>query len=370
MADAGTANPEAGAVVSSDVDAIGMVSAMLSEPSQGPTEAPAQETPQEAEEAPETAPDAPQEASEAQDTDSPSEDAAEAEPDGGDETLPDTLEGFAAELGMEAADLAGHLRVPITVDGKVQHVTIAEAMKGHQLQADYTRKTQELAEERKGLEAQNQQAQEHFAARFQRVDNLISALEQQTAQGPSEADLNVLLETDPQEYLRATARQEARRKATEAATAERDQHRNELTQQGQYRAAQHRQEQQGRLLQVIPELSDNTKATAFQAGLTEHLMASSFTQEEADAFFSGPFDHRQVLLIRDAKRYRDQQQAKPKLTKKLKDLPRVQKPGAPRTSTRAEDNRGDALKRMHRARNTGNKGAGDAAAIDLVKGML
>ena len=138
MADTGTANPEAGADINSEADAVSMVSGMLSEPS-GPTEADAQEAQE----------PAPESGDEVLTENSPSDgDAAEAEPDDGDATLPDTLVGLAGALDISADDLAGHVRVPVTVNGEVQHVTIADAMKGHQLQADYTRKTQELAEER------------------------------------------------------------------------------------------------------------------------------------------------------------------------------------------------------------------------------
>ena len=117
------ANPEAGAVTNEE-SAVERVASLLepeeSKPKEPTSKQPEQEEPETAEPVDEAEAESEEESSEEPDT----------EPESEDEELPDTLEALAEALNMESADLAGHLKVPIKVNGKIEHVTLSEAMKG------------------------------------------------------------------------------------------------------------------------------------------------------------------------------------------------------------------------------------------------
>ena len=55
------------------------------------------------------------------------------------------------EVPLLELDQYGNYKVPVKVDGEEQFVPLAEAVAGFQRQADYTRKTQELAQQRNEL---------------------------------------------------------------------------------------------------------------------------------------------------------------------------------------------------------------------------
>jgi hypothetical protein len=358
------ANPKAGAdaPATDEQSAIARVAGLL-EP-EGPPRQDDDEQPEANREEPEAA---------AEEAEASSEEKAEPEPtdDEGDE-LPDTLEGFAEALGISADDLAGHLKVPKKVDGKVEYVTVAEAISGHQRDADYRQKTMELAEQRRQMEAQNQQALERWQQEFQRLDLVIQSLEGEAEGETSPEKLAQILEDDPQEYLRVMAHQQARQAKIVKAKTARDEALQKQQAEQQQVMASYRAEQQRLLVEAMPEISDTKKLSEFEGEADSFLKTMGYSNEDIGMFFGGAFDHRHVLILRDAMRYRAMQQGKKTLPKRLEGLAKVQKPGA--ASSRKTD--ADKLTASReRLRQLGKKGKSarmqqEDAAVRLVKGML
>lgn len=94
--------------------------------------------------------------------DTGSEDAGEAGEEG--ESIP--WEALSEKLGVEADAIS----VTVKVNGEDQEVPLSEALNGYTRQADYTRKTQQLAERRQELEG----ALEASAVRLQALDNIFA----------------------------------------------------------------------------------------------------------------------------------------------------------------------------------------------------
>lgn len=67
---------------------------------------------------------------------------------------PDTgdVEASAPEVPVLDVDQYSDYRVPVKLDGEELSIPLAEAIAGYQRQADYTRKTQELAQQRESLQ--------------------------------------------------------------------------------------------------------------------------------------------------------------------------------------------------------------------------
>lgn len=74
----------------------------------------------------------------------------EAPTDGGTPAVEDTAS--APEIPTLDIGEYSDYRVPVKLDGEELHVPLAEAIAGYQRQADYTKKTQELAQQRESLQ--------------------------------------------------------------------------------------------------------------------------------------------------------------------------------------------------------------------------
>lgn len=247
-------------------------------------------------------------------------------------TVPNTVEGLAEAIGITPQELSEHLRVTVKVNGKEQAVTLAEAVKGHQLEADYRTKTSELAESRRTLASQVEQAQQALQARALQIDELGAALLSQLDLGPDDAVLRKMLDPndpsyDPNGYLVQKAVREERlgalNKARQARLA--DIQKQEAKQRADF--AKYRKEQQETLLRDSPELKDNAKLREFEDETRSTLMVHyGFADEEVTRFMQ-TFDARQVRIVRDAIKFRKMEDGKKKLESRVKGLPRVARPG-------------------------------------------
>jgi len=295
-----------------------------------------------------------------------SEDDATTEPTAETEELPDTLSGLAEAIGMDEAELASHLKMPIRVNGETQMVTLADAASGQQMDADYRQKTQSLADERRQFDADKQQASQALQQRLQAADERLAALTQQIQAEYPAADMTRLATEDPAEYVRLKAQQDAHREALSGQYRAQEAERQRIGQERQSEMAQYRESQQELLVQKIPELTNSDKLEGFEKSMMTYLGEVGFTEDEVTGFVSGAFDHRQVLLIRDAMRYRGMQDKRKTITKTLKGLPRVQKPGASPTRRRAQagDDVTEARQRVSRT------GATTEDAVGLVRRLL
>lgn len=322
-----------------------------------PAEVTREEPQTEAEEAPEAS--EPKE-SEAQE--------AEAEPEGEVE-LPDTWQGWAEEVGIDADELAQHVTVPIKVNGETSTVPLAEAIKGYQREADYVQKTQALAQERQQLEVQHAQASQAQAQQIDALGHLLGQLQSQV-ESVSEDDLDVLLEEgDFEGYHKAKraldAQKEALRQGQEALAGQYQQ----MQQQTQQQMAVYRNEQLERLKGALPELADTTKAQTFVKNLEAFMQKAGYSSEEIQQF-GNSYDHRTVVMMRKAMLYDAFQEGKKETGKKLKPLPKVNKPGGPLKRKAPDDNLNDARARLRKGRGRMTRQQEDKAAVDLVKQIM
>lgn len=126
--------------------------------------------------------------------------ASEAE----DETPPETdgaedQEASAEDDGAEEAANPQDQLVTVKIDGKETQIPLKEALNGYQRQADYSRKTAALAEDRKAIEA----AQQQVMAERAQYAQLLGALQQQLVSSqPQEPNWEKLYAEDPLEYVR------------------------------------------------------------------------------------------------------------------------------------------------------------------------
>lgn len=87
----------------------------------------------------------------------------------------------------------------IKVDGEETQVTLEELQNGYSRQRDYTRKTQELAQQRKAIEAKQQEVSQKDAIYSQLLPKMEATLKGELENEP---DWSALYEADPIAYVR------------------------------------------------------------------------------------------------------------------------------------------------------------------------
>lgn len=241
-----------------------------------------------------------------------------------DEEPIEAAEADEVEETEEAEEVAEtELVYTVKVDGQEVDVTEQELLNGYQRQADYTRKSQALAEQRKANEAeitQARQLRDQYAAALQQVEQIF------TPQDPGQEHWDKLYESDPLEYVRARDQFRSQQEAFQKVISERQQ----LSQQQQAEMAQQREahlaEQREEMVRRIPAWSDpdvfakerdSLKAWANDAGITDEEIA-------------GITDARAVETLRKAWLYDQLVSDKAVKKKKAKPAPKVSRAGQPK----------------------------------------
>jgi len=242
----------------------------------------------------------------------------------------------------------------IKAAGEEKEVPLSELIKGYQLGADYTKKTTEVAEQRKLVEAERgaieeaKYARDSYAQRLQAIDNFL------TSQMPQE-DLQSLKENDPIGYAVKIAELSEKKEQLQAIRAE--QGRIAQQQQSDYaRAMSDRVAQEAsKLAQVLPEFSDPAKGDNFRKEIRSYGKTLGFTEEE----LSQVYDSRHVLTLHKAMMYDKLQKSKPAITKKVNEAPRMLRAGTSGANKQSDAQK--LQKQQSQLRNSGR--VRDAAAL-------
>ena len=245
----------------------------------------------------------------------------ETEDDSEEEETEESLEEEESEDESETETV-----YTVRVDGKDVEVTEDELLKGYSRQADYTKKTQELAEYRRQMDGAMQQAQQEIQqtqqARAQYVDAVEAAISTNYAhlQQFQNVDWERLKTEDREEYL---TKRDDYRQAQEQITELQNQHKAAAEQQQSEMAEQQKRmwmEEHHKMSQILPDWRDDEKRMAISKAIGEYAVGQGYTKEELDTLV----DHRSILMLMKAKAYDDvrgKQQAV--RSKKVRNKPKV-----------------------------------------------
>jgi len=230
--------------------------------------------------------------------------------------------------------------------GEEKEVTLEELMQGYQLGADYTKKTQELAELRKANESEYKAIQESKRVRDTYAQRL-QAIEQFLTQGDSQEDLAVMKENDPIGYAVKVAEMTEKKEQLNAVRAEQQR----IAQQQQAEQSQAMQnfvaQEAQKLAQVLPEFSDKTKGEQVRNEIRNYGKSIGFTDQE----LAQVYDSRYVLTLHKAMQYDKLQKSKPSVKKKFAEAPKMAKGG-----TKIKEGNVDIRKKqMAKLRSSGRK---------------
>tara|TARA_Y100000310_G_scaffold204231_1_gene204496 strand:- start:8 stop:1057 length:1050 start_codon:yes stop_codon:yes gene_type:complete len=247
------------------------------------------------------------------------------------------------------------LKYTIKVGGEEMEVDIDELKSGYQRQADYTRKSQALAEQRKETENIQSERMQLEQERQMYANGLQMLQEQHTAklQDFDEVEWENLKQEDPYAYMIKKDEYRDAQERVDNLQTEQRLVQQEQAQQMQQARAHFVQQEYARLVNALPEWND--KDSTIKKDIQEYATSVGFRPEEINQLA----DHRSVLVIKKAMEF-------DKLTKKVapkkkavKKVPKVQKAGRGKSK---EDTAAEALKaKRTRLRKSGKQK--DAASL-------
>jgi len=242
----------------------------------------------------------------------------------------------------------------VKVDGQEIEVTRDELLNGYSRQADYSKKTAEVAQQRQQAEQAIQAVQAERQQHQAQLAQLAQALGVQLNEQLQNTNWQQLLESDPTEYLRQRHLAETRQAALQQAQVRQQALMSQAQQEQAQQAHLRLQSEQQALLDKLPDWKDEAKSKAESAAVREYLASMGYQPQE----IAGVADHRAVLMARKAMLY-DQLQAKAAdVTKRVSALPpKTLKPGVAEVG--AADGRTRGMKTLART------GSTDAAASVL-----
>ena len=219
----------------------------------------------------------------------------------------------------ESTDIQENSEEPVytvTIDGTDYEVTQDELIQGYQRNADYTRKTQELAVEKQQSSDFVERSKKDVETKLARLDQLNQAAQSQLQQEYAQIDFEKLYEEDPAEAARLEHKM---RKKNEQLQQVQKQTQELQTQE----FSKYLEEQQKQLSVKVPEMNHPEKGSEFKKQMRNYLSSVGFNNQEIDSVY----DHRYVLLVKDAMNYRNLQKAKPEIKKKAVNAPKVVRGG-------------------------------------------
>ena len=182
----------------------------------------------------------------------------------------------------------------VTVDGSEIEVTQDELINGYSRQQDYTRKTQELANQRKTIEQQAQELQQRDAIYAQLLPKMEAQLQGELVNEP---DWDSLYNDDPIAFVREKQIWDEKKEKLKAAEAEQQRLQQEAYAKQQEQIAQQVQEGQQKILEIIPEWKNAEVAQKEKLAIRDYgINVLGYAPQEMDAIY----DYRALLGLRNA----------------------------------------------------------------------
>ena len=202
------------------------------------------------------------------------------------------------EFDEEQTEVEEEIEQPQTftvkVDGQEIEVTRDELINGYSRQQDYTRKTQELSQQRKTIEQQQAELAQRDAIYSQLLPKMQAQLKGDLANEP---DWQKMYEDDPVGYVREKQLWDEKKEKLNAINAEQQRLQQEAYLKQQQQIQQYVEYSNQKLLEIIPEWQNQEVATQEKVAIRDYAMnVLGYTQQEVDQIY----DYRALLGLRNA----------------------------------------------------------------------
>ena len=215
-----------------------------------------------------------------------------------DDEIAAELDEYEEESDEEQTNVEEEIEQPLTftvkVDGQDIEVTQEELINGYSRQQDYTRKTQELSQQRKTIEQQQAELAQRDAIYSQLLPKMEAQLQGEMANEP---DWSKLYEDDPVGYVREKQLWDEKKEKAKAIQAEQQRLQDEAMAEQQKLIQQQVEFGQQRILELIPEWQNPEVAAKEKAAIRDYAINTlEYTQQEVDSVY----DYRALLGLRKA----------------------------------------------------------------------
>jgi len=161
--------------------------------------------------------------------------------------------------------------------GEEVEVTEDDLIKSYQMEADYTKKSQKLSEDRKVVEANIAKIQESIAVRNEYAQKLEQVSQVLNDEFDSSEDLEQLRENDPVSFAVKIAERTENQKKLNVINQERQ----KVMQEQQLAQQQHMQQtvanESKKLVELMPEFSDKVKGEQIKKDIRSYGLTNGFT---------------------------------------------------------------------------------------------
>lgn len=253
---------------------------------------------------------------------------------------------LAEALELSEDEFKGKIKTKIKVDGVETEVTLAELTQGYQRDADYRRKTMELADNKRQLEEYSKSKRQEIDQTLEIATNLVKQSEDMILSEFNAIDWNDLRYNDPGEYAAKLADYQTKWQQVQSAKTYMDTTKGQLLEQEakdrETQLNEYARTEYDKLTGFIPEWKDFEK---YKSGITEaaSFLKSTYGYNENEANIA-LLDHRVALLVRDAMR-RPKGDIKAEIAqKKVQNKPKFLKPGRKQTKQEIKADQRSKLK--------------------------
>ena len=211
-------------------------------------------------------------------------------------------------------------------------VSLDELRNSYMRQSDYTRKTQQVAEDRKLVE---QELQKVSGLRDTYTNELAFIQEALNLKEQPPEYWSALKVNDPDRYTQERAQQTEQREAMENVQKEITRANNERMEEMKVAAQKRLESEAARLPELIPEWSDPSVAQKEKEQLIPYLQNVGYTTQE----LGNVSDSRAIMLSRKAMLYDKLMEGKLGAKKRTAKAPKIVKPGQPKTKKQVSQRR-------------------------------
>jgi hypothetical protein len=193
----------------------------------------------------------------------------------------------------------------VIVNGEKIDVELEELKAGYQKDADYRRKTEEIAIERRELKAEENRLKNQYSTKMDDLNSLVATLNAEINNDYNSKELDRLWDEDPTEAAKVNRKIEKRKQTIQQAQQKLREH-----QQTQFREIIN--EEQRKLRLKHPEIVDPINGHAVQTNIVNYLNSKGFSNED----ISKIYDSRYFDVIMDGINFQKTKAAKPSLVSK------------------------------------------------------
>ena len=170
----------------------------------------------------------------------------------------------------------------VIVNGEKIDVDLEELKAGYQKDADYRRKTEEIAIEKRELKSAEDRLKNQYSTKIDNLNSLVATLNAEINNDMNSKELDALWDEDPTEAARVDRKIQKRKQTIQQAQQKLRDHQNSQFQEIL-------REEQKKLHLKHPELADPIKGTSVKSNIMNYLSSKGFSNEDVARIYDSRY---------------------------------------------------------------------------------